>query len=327
MIVIGESMNRNHLGLYGYTRNTTPQLNKIRDQLIMFENTTSAYSQTKPSLSVALTEVDADEVDRSDQVMSLMEVFKKAGYKTWWISNQQPSRYPTTPMAALADERHFISHDFYGVESYRYDGYMTPYIEQALQDTSSHKVIFVHLMGSHLHYESRYPKETFSQFSTRDNLRAFLASSELSDAQVETINQYDNSIYYTDSLLGEWIEKLTKTSNNHAAALVFFADHGEEVFDSRDFKGHAPDGVTRHMLEIPHLVWRNQAYQREFSSVNQSMKDQVTQPFLLDDFFHFAICVAQIKTDLYKPERSVCDASFKPKARIIYGKAYEEYLD
>lgn len=322
VVVIGESLNRNHMSLYGYERNTTPNLTRLAPQSIVFTDAVSAFAQTRPSLSVSLTQVASNKLEQTHSAMSLMEVFKRAGFETWWISNQQPLRYPTSAIASLSDHEHFISHDFYGVENYRYDGYMTPYYEKALASDAKHKVIFVHMMGSHLHYESRYPIEEHEIFNEEKGIKAY--TNDLSGGQISDINNYDNSVHYTDSLLGNWIDKLDQVEG--VSGLLFFADHGEEVFDVRDFKGHGPDGVTHSMVDIPLIFWRNQAYQTEFSQVDRHLQKSTDSPFMLDELFHLTICLTQVNTELYDPARSLCSLDYKPKQRIIYGQAYEDLI-
>lgn len=322
VVVIGESLNRNHMSLYGYGRDTTPNLVRLAPQSLVFTDVVSAFAQTRPSLSVSLTQVSSKNLDQTHSAISLMEVFKRAGFETWWISNQQPLRYPTSAIASLSDHVHFISHDFYGVEHYRYDGYMTPYYEKALASEAKHKVIFVHMMGSHLRYESRYPAPEHEMFNNANGIRAY--SESLSSGQVRDINYYDNSVHYTDSLLGDWIGRLGQTDD--IAGLLFFADHGEEIFDVRDFKGHGPDAVTHNMVEIPLIFWRNQAYQSEFSEVDLHLQEMKSTPFMLDDLFHLTICLTQVKTELYDSDRSLCSLDYKPKARVIYGQNYEDMI-
>lgn len=322
VVVIGESLNRNHMSLYGYGRNTTPNLTRLESQGIVFKDVISAFAQTRPSLSVSLTQVASNKVDQTHSAMSLMEVFKRAGFETWWISNQQPLRYPTSAIASLSDHTHFISHDFYGVENYRYDGYMTPYFEKALASDAKHKVVFVHMMGSHLRYESRYPAPEYEVFKDDKGIEAY--TDKLSSGQVRDINHYDNSVYYTDSLLGDWIDKLDQAGG--ISGLLFFADHGEEVFDAKDFKGHGPDGVTQNMVDIPLIFWRNQAYQSEFTQVDLQLQENINTPFMLDELFHLTICLAQVKTELYDPSRSLCSSDYKAKPRVIYGQSYEDLI-
>lgn len=319
VVVIGESMNRNHLGLYGYPRETTPNLAKLSAEFLRFDNVVSAFAQTSPSLKVALTEANLQNRMADTQASSLLEAAKKAGFKTWWISNQQPLRMPTTPIAALADVQKFISHDFNGVEDKRYDGYLLPAINDALTDKAAHKVIFVHLMGSHLQYRNRYPDE-FEFFTTAENTKAY--SPNLSNGQLNFINQYDNSIRYTDFVLSKVVEQLN--SHSEIAALSFFADHGEEVFDSKDFKGHGPDRVTKNMLEIPFMLWRNSAYKTQFNTTEAILAERLNSPFMLDDYFEFGLCFMHIKSDLTRPGQSWCGADFKASPRIIYGKEYDK---
>ncbi len=319
VIVVGESLNRNHMSLYGYVRDTTPNLNRLSSEFIKFDNVVSAFAQTSPSLSVSLTEADTVNGLKETQAISLLGAMKKAGFKTWWISNQQPLRKPTTAMAALADVEHFISHDFHGVESHRYDGYLLPAVNKALEDKASHKVVFVHLMGSHLQYRNRYP-EDYAVFEGHKGLQAFIE--EPSDSQLDFINAYDDSVHYTDHVVGQILLALQETKQ--IAALSFFADHGEEVFDSKDFKGHGPDGVTHDMLEIPFIFWRNQAYRTEFEVVDTLLQSRQHESMMLDDFFHFGLCTAQVQSDLLNPLRSLCSPNYQAKPRIIYGKDYDK---
>lgn len=321
VIVLGESVNRNHLSLYGYTRETSPYLDTLRSELIVFKDVVSPFAQTRPSLSVALTEADTQNKMSVQQSIDLLGAAKKAGFKTWWISNQQPLRRPTSAIAALADVEHFISHDFYGVEVNRYDGYLLPSVQKAIEDDAPHKVIFVHLMGSHLQYRNRYPPER-AIFNGAEGVQAY--TDKPSRSELAYINSYDDSVRYTDSILGEMVSHLQRLKG--VAALSFFADHGEEVFDSKDFKGHGPDGVTRHMVEIPFIFWRNHTYQTFFSETDQQLQENTEQPMMLDDYFHFGLCFMQINSDLLQSQRALCSEQYQPKPRMIYGKDYDKEL-
>ena len=71
------------------------------------------------------------------------------------------------------------------------------------------KLIVVHLFGSHFPYGLRYPT-TFAKFSGTS----------------KAIDGYDNSIVYTDYILGEAFGMAEKASVD---AVVYFSDHGEDV--------------------------------------------------------------------------------------------------
>ncbi|MCF6254138.1 MAG: phosphoethanolamine transferase [Thiomicrorhabdus sp.] len=321
VIIIGESVNRNHLQLYGYTRETSPNLIQNQADLIVFDDVISPFAQTRPSLNVALTEADTVNKMSVQQAISLLGGVKKAGFKTWWISNQQPLRRPTSAMASLADVPHFISNDFYGVEVNRYDGYLLPSIQKAIADDAPHKVIFVHMMGSHLQYRNRYPPEQ-AVFEGQEGIQAYRPNP--SRSELAFINSYDDSVRYTDAILGEILASLNRVEG--VAALSFFADHGEEVFDSKDFKGHGPDGVTRHMVEIPFVFWRNEAYQSAFKATDVQLQQATNSPMMLDDYFHFGLCFMQVESDLLSKQRGLCFEEYEPKPRIIYGKDYDKEI-
>lgn len=322
VIVVGESLGRRHMSLYGYGRDTTPNLRLHSSESIVFSNVISAFAQTKPSLSVNLTEKDTVNNKPLPKSLSLIAVFKRAGFKTFWLSNQEPLKVPTKPIATIADEQYFVSNDFHGVTVNRHDGLLLPKVIKALNNEADHKVIFVHLMGSHLKYKNRFPasKAVF----LGDNTTGEAYTKELSNSQLGYINAYDNSIHYTDYLLGKILSHLK--SNTGVAALIFWSDHGEEVFDTKDFKGHAPDAVTAPMLEVPFVFWRNQVYRESFKKIDEVLMSHTETPIMLDDFFNIAQCMIPVNSDLFNRGKSLCLPEYEVKPRIVYGKDYDKGL-
>ncbi|MCP5325769.1 MAG: sulfatase-like hydrolase/transferase [Oceanospirillaceae bacterium] len=318
IVLIGESLTRNHMGLYGYSRDTTPELNKLQNELLKFDNTISSHAQTQPSLRNALTQSSTQNKIALQDALSLVDLANKAGFKTWWISNQQPLRATLSAIASSAQETQFISNDFHGVENRRYDSFMLPYVEKALADTSAHKVIFIHMMGSHLQYANRYP-EDFAQFSDY-NVSSFITPP--TDRIVNYINQYDNSVRYTDYFVGQVLNKLKQQQGINAA--LFFSDHGEEVYQSMDFLGHGPDNPSHNMFEIPLLVWTSPAYQQTRATTYQTMQQHVSAPFMLDDLYQFAGSIMGIHSATLIPELSPADPAYTAKPRIVYNRNYDE---
>ncbi|NPA72090.1 MAG: lipid A phosphoethanolamine transferase [Gammaproteobacteria bacterium] len=321
LVVIGESLGRKHMSLYGYGRETTPRLNAVRDEMVLFSNSISNFAQTHPSLGVNLTAADTLNKNSPYQSVSLVDVFKRAGFKVFWISNQQPLRSSTKPLASLAAEQHFISNDFHGVEVSRYDGYMLPAIERAVNDSAQHKVIFVHMMGSHLQYKNRYPASD-SLFKDRENLSAY--RDDISDAQLDYINAYDDSVHYSDKVVGRMIGLLQKLKG--VAGLSFWSDHGEEVFDVKSFKGHGPDGVTASMLEVPFFFWRNEHYREAFPKNDKLLLGHIDSPITMEDFFHIAQCLIPVDSSVMDQSKSLCLPTYPETPRMVYGKDYDKEL-
>jgi glucan phosphoethanolaminetransferase (alkaline phosphatase superfamily) len=60
VVVIGESTNRNHMGLYGYFRDTTPGLSKLAPELVVLTDAISCDRYTEAVLDRALTSAAVD---------------------------------------------------------------------------------------------------------------------------------------------------------------------------------------------------------------------------------------------------------------------------
>ncbi len=322
IFVIGESINRNHMSVYGYHRNTTPFIGQLKDSTVVFNNVISSHAQTNASLRVALTSATAEQGNDYRKALSIIDTANMAGFKTWWISNQQPLRATLASIADQADETQFISNDYQGVEVNRYDGFMLPYIEDALADKAQHKVIFIHMMGSHAQYSNRYPKD-FDNFKDND-VHAY--QDELSQGKIDSINQYDNSVLYTDSVVKETL-MLLKNTQTQIKALTLFSDHGEEIYDKINVKGHSPDNVTADMIEVPLITWVSKGFEQAKPNALKTMKDNNNLGFRLDNLFHYANQLMGLSSSHIIPNKSLTSASFvSEQERKIYKKSYEQDL-
>ena len=88
VLVIGESHARRHMSLYGYPRDTNPLLSARRGELSVYTDVVSPQVHTIPVLRAALTFADWDHPERLTTYPSLIELFNRAGFETYVISNQ-----------------------------------------------------------------------------------------------------------------------------------------------------------------------------------------------------------------------------------------------
>lgn len=320
IFIIGESTTRQHMSLYGYPRQTTPQLD-ARNDLIIFNDIISNYVQTQPSLRVTLTNKASYKPIAHYQALSILDAANLAGFETSWFSNQQPMRGTYSAIAAQANNTQYLSNDFIGSTLNRYDGLLIKKLDQALKSSAPKKAIFLHMMGSHLRYKKRFP-ESFKHFSTPPYY-AYKPDNKLSSEQTEYINNYDNSILYTDTVFNQAIELASHSEGLSAVSII--ADHGEDIFDTSNFKGHGPDNVTKTMLNIPFILWLSPRYQTLFSDKANAAKHNVNQPGTLEDFYHFSLELMNIKSSTFKPTHSLLSKIYTPKERIIYAKPYQQY--
>lgn len=298
IVIIGESSTRDHYGIYGYWRDTTPFLAKLQDtskQTIIFDQVYSNHTQTVESLSMALSNLNQYESISIEQIIPLISLLNIADMRTIWLSNQ--TRYGisdtiTTTLFANASRVVFLNEK--QNKNNVPDMALLPELQQILAEIpqdGKDSIIFVHTMGNHGTYKKRvdryFPKftvhapEQFGPVTRRIN---------------KIVNRYDTTIMYTDALL----QKIFRMAQNYPVDLItFFSDHGE-----------APDHDNEHnfskfeytMSRIPFFIWMSQDYIQRHPQQFATLQANQHQLFTHDLFFDTLVGLLDIKTEVYRPE-------------------------
>jgi glucan phosphoethanolaminetransferase (alkaline phosphatase superfamily) len=263
VVVVGETSRRINWSLFGYSRSTTPRLDAIKNNLIIFPRMTSNATNTILSLPLALTRAgpESREIARSEK--SIISLLNEAGFQSFWISNQEPSALSSNPISQIAAEASHVSFPDDARRaglSDRFDSSLVTRLDTTLAGLSpkAKAVIFLHMEGSHFGYKERYPID-FQRFQDGQGSPRSLPSRE-----TQLVDEYDNSIYFTDYNLRAVIDRLGRC--NCKAGLIFFSDHGERLFDTGDSDlnfGHGFPSISRQEIEIPFFVWLSGIYQTE----------------------------------------------------------------
>lgn len=330
IVVVGESTNRNHMELYGYSRATTPRLSAMRDSLFVFLDVISTFSHTLEAVKSALTFAGADKDKKLHQVYSILDVARKAGFQTYWISNQPPLGIwdnEISVLAKTADESIFVNRSGESIaacDMHSPDERVLKPFEIALNSTTHEKIlIIVHLMGAHAQYHLRYPA-TFNVFT---DPRAIPKPdrSHLDEYQRKTINVYDNAVLYNDWVVSRIVESAKSASQNSRSisSLVFFSDHGEEVFESRAYLGHGWDNLGRHHFEVPFLVWLSEEFKRSRPQTVDAIKAHIKEPFMTSALIYGLIDLMGIRTPLQQPQRSPFSLAYQQTPRVVYNVDYD----
>ena len=88
LIIIGESQNRQHMQLYGYSRPTNPQLTQIKDELVLYTDVCSPAIHTMACMKQILSFSNHETPDMYKQEANIIEILRSGGYKTFWFDNQ-----------------------------------------------------------------------------------------------------------------------------------------------------------------------------------------------------------------------------------------------
>jgi heptose-I-phosphate ethanolaminephosphotransferase len=313
--VIGESINRTNMSLYGYSRPTTPTLDAMRPELLVFNDVVSPDASTEPAMMKMLTPANVgnpDEWRRKPDVLALAEA---AGYKTFWLSNQQINDGWIGLVAARADERRFINQGS-GRNENNFDANLLPHFDAALADKAPKKLIVVHLLGAHPTYNMRYPAE-FSRFDrAADEVSRSLDQKGRQFWIKRQRNEYDNAILYNDHVVGGLIRKIAQHTDGKQAALIYASDHGQEVGHHRNHSGHSP--IDNSGYEIPMIVWDRTLVQPD-ALAKSGLENRSYQT---DHLEHTVLGLLKVDTVYYDSTRDILASQFKPVARSINGRPY-----
>lgn len=237
VLVIGESLRRDHMGLYGYQYDTTPNLDNRQSQLLVFQQAYSPAPVTILSVPISLSNIRFDQMqDKSHYADNIISLANHAGFKTYWISNQGKTNKRTSVISAIANMAQKKKwNEFVG-----YDEEIQDHFNDAINDpTDKKKLIILHTYGSHEPACNRFPEKELKKFSEQ-----------------EDDNCYDSSIAYTD----KFIENLLQQLDGKPASLMYFSDHALQRLDS-DNNIHYHHGVNnprKEAYEIPLLIWYSQ---------------------------------------------------------------------
>ena len=297
VLVIGESLTRDHMSVYGYERNTTPwQLRqKNNKNFILFEKPYSSSVTTTASLSLALTSASLkDQATKSaSEVPSIVEMANAYGFETTWISNQSRfgfAELPQTIIADAADNQFWLNKNDndYAWRTESFDEVVLSSLNEALSRGENKKLVIIHLMGQHGNYNHRYPN-SFRKWPGNDS-------------------DYDNSILYNDYVLKLIHETVSKDES--FKAMVYFSDHGEELGI-----GHTPDSFTYTMARIPFWIAVSERFYQDNTDTVEAMKSHIDRPFTNDLLFDIVCGLTKMKNHpFYRSSFDITSKDFGLKA-------------
>jgi heptose-I-phosphate ethanolaminephosphotransferase len=314
LVVIGESLSRSHMSLYGYERDTNPLLTARSARLKVYRDVVSPHVHTIPVIRSVLTFADYSRPEYLTQRPSLFELFNRAGYETYLISNQPFDDVSSSYEPLLRQATHIA--DLSKADGP--DGVILQTLEQTLEQTPEEhkrKLIVVHLMGSHTAYKFRYPP-SFNCF-THNKPAMPGDSSWLTPREQEVINQYDNSVRYNDWLMASILDRLEK--RHEPSALIYFSDHGEEVYDCRNFAGHACEKASVYMCEVPLIVWLSDEYMKK----RKDLVFQENRSYSTCDLLYSLSDIAGLNYEEYDCTRSLFSPQFTVRERFVGDISYE----
>ncbi|MCP4601861.1 MAG: sulfatase [Proteobacteria bacterium] len=251
ILVIVDALNAKHLGIYGYDRDTSPNLDKFAERGVLLTNYVSNSSWTRPSFTTLITgqpknvhhiEWDGNHLDK--KVTTLAERFRSAGYKTHAIVGNQ-----------LVQKLWGFNQGFQTYEDVKSLDQIFPRDELLVNKAISwlkkvgDKPFFLMLflidphtpyrpLRAHRQFLDPLPKGEVIRFPFREYKEPL---PKLDHDRI--VAAYDGEINSTDTQIGRLIDFLSKRTKFKDTSIAITADHGEA------FNDHGCYTHTYHMWE------------------------------------------------------------------------------
>jgi len=266
-----DTLRPDHLGCYGYSRNTSPSIDAIAGQGILFKNAFAQSNFTLTSHASLFTSKyahthKADRIERrlADNETTLAQVLKTKGYKTAaFVYNA----LQFDPKFGL--DRGFETYEYAMDEDRRPSFEVT--LPASLRWIDKHKSgrFFVFLHSNDIHEPYHCPDENYFDPGYKGRLdNEYMATwppgfhtrnLERTAREIRHITaHYDAGIRYADTYAGKLFDYLKGSGLLDRTILVFFSDHGEILGQRNNFFGH---GFSLHddEVRVPLIIYLPQA--------------------------------------------------------------------
>ena len=320
VVVIGESYNKYHTPLYGYSLLTTPNmLREYQDSsLIVFDNVITPWNMTSNAMKNIMSTNSIAAHESWADFPFFPTLFKSAGYYVYFWDNQNSGVQADVfdfSLNGIIHNQVFskLSYSLENTKRYQYDGDLIDDLKNCYR-IGKIDLVIIHLMGQHIGAKYRYPKG-FGKFKMSD-----YSSKEASKDMKQAIAEYDNATLYNDSIMGE-IFKFFKKQN---AVVVYFSDHGEEVYDYRGVIGRTHEEIKtsqnlKYQYDIPFLIWCSPSYIAKNPERICKMRQCKEIPFMTDNVSHLLLGLGCIESRYYHSEHDILNSRFALTKRIVQG--------
>ena len=311
VVVLGESSNRDNWSLYGYKRKTTPKLDALANEMLVFRDVVSSWGSSNREVTRIFTVADHEDEKSWRAEPDVIGLAKAAGYKTFWLTNQNGFLINTV-FAEQADQYTLVNNGLGQRSDTSLDEKLLPELDKALADPAERKFIVLHAIGSHQHYQLRYP-EKFAVFDNADDEISRAMAAKWSGLAVAR-NQYDNTVLYTDFIVSSVIERL-KADKVRNSEMLFISDHGQEVGHLTELWGHQLQLETG--FTIPLVLWV-----KDRPDLLARKSELERRPYQTDRIDWTILSRLDIATAFDRPEYDLTGNRFTPWQRILTGRPY-----
>ncbi|MBN2134917.1 MAG: sulfatase [Acidobacteria bacterium] len=245
LLISLDTLRPDHLGIYGYERDTSPNIDIFARKSILFKNATAQSNWTLPShmsFFASLFPMETGYGWRKDlhqsvrfaqEVKLLPEYMKENGYTTGAITG---GGYVS---GFFGFNRGM---DYFKIIEENCEDTVTESIEWIKRNRDTKFFFFLHTYEIHKPYTHDYflEKEGKPNQTVKD----------------KTIARYDSGIRYTDEQIGRLFDYLEKTGLYDQTLIVITSDHGEnfEILDREKVYGDHGKTLYNREIQVPLII-------------------------------------------------------------------------
>jgi arylsulfatase A-like enzyme len=247
-----DTLRADRLGVYGYGRQTSPNVDGFADDAVVFGNAFSVSPWTRTSVVSLFTSMnpvahacqDRDDSARDELVM-MAEIFRANGFVTGGFSTNISVSEKFNLAQGFDDFVYFERKPWFSKNRGRPDPGYVPIegmMDDALGwlDNTGDKPFFFYFHPTDPHWQYRAPA-----------IFTLWGREQLGDL-------YDAEILYVDHYFGQLIEHLRTLGKLDETLVIFTSDHGEELFDHGGH-GHGHT-LFNELLRVP-LIFRHPQFE------------------------------------------------------------------
>jgi arylsulfatase A-like enzyme len=261
ILYVVDTLRADHTGPYGYPRDTTPALDELARDGVVFEQMVAQSSWTKPSMASVMTSLlpaHHEAVRRLEYLSpdhaTLAEELQQSG----WSTGAVLANAVLYAARAGFDQGFEYFAGLHGRKVRRSRQVPAAAVVDAALDWLETRrgeptFLWVHTMDPHFPYD---PPSPFDRRFASDPVPEERVPPGLSPAKAREwrgwIDQYDGEIAYGDQELGRFLGELETRGLYDRALILFLSDHGEEFLDH----GGLRHGFTlfEEVVRVPLLV-------------------------------------------------------------------------
>ncbi|MBL8524983.1 MAG: phosphoethanolamine--lipid A transferase [Betaproteobacteria bacterium] len=310
VFVLGETARAQNQGLNGYERDTTPRMRAAGGYY--FADTESCGTATAISVPCLFSGFgrEAFTLNKGLANETLIDVVVRGGARVLWRDNDSGCK-GVCAKADVIDLTGSSDPRWCPEKGECFDEMLLDGLEKKLREASRDTLVVLHLKGSHgPAYYKRYPP-AFEKFAPT------CRSSDIASCDPQTIrNSYDNSILYTDHVLGETVTLLQRLSDQFATAMLYASDHGESLGESGLYLHGMPYALApKEQTRVPMYAWVSPQFARMENWDTACMAGLTRTPRRHDHIYSTLLGFMEIETAEYKHDLDIfdpCDGGANP---------------